>query len=240
MAAKVYKSPAPPQIDLTALATTAKKILDLLACFSRMRSSSEPNHLLNKVLTKIIIFIHMIETSAVAARIGYQLAADVIILSEGEVEDREFHESLEIMRELSRSGQAITRSVAEGFRDIKQQIYKIADLTKDNQSIVVIPTHTQTLDFLMKDIGTTLVANLNLFSEFSRSVEATAEWWQSIKADLESPNPTLLPSGMEFGDASEKMSKWAEMQQGFQEYYNANVNSEHGRFPELFASSDVC
>jgi len=72
----------------------------------------------------------------------------------------------------------------------------------------------------MKDIGTGLVANLNLLTEFSRSVEATAEWWNHVKADLESPNPTLLPLEIKSGDAREKFSRWTELQQGFQQYYN--------------------
>ena len=69
----------------------------------------------------------------------------------------------------------------------------------------------------MKDIGTALMANLNLFTEFSSSAEATAQWWNHVKADLESPTPTLLP--FEKG-SSEIFSKWAETQQGFQQYHN--------------------
>jgi hypothetical protein len=71
----------------------------------------------------------------------------------------------------------------------------------------------------MKDIGTALVSNLNLFAEFSLSVEATAKWWNHVKADLEGPNPTLLPLEKGSSDFSEILSKWAEMQQGFQHYY---------------------
>ena len=71
----------------------------------------------------------------------------------------------------------------------------------------------------MKDICASLVANLNLFTEFSRSLEAAAEWWNLVKADLESPNPTLLPFEGESGDGGNFLN-WAEMQQGFQQYYN--------------------
>jgi hypothetical protein len=72
----------------------------------------------------------------------------------------------------------------------------------------------------MKDIGTALVDNLNLFTEFSRSAKATAEWWNHVKVDLDSPNPDLLPLKRGSSDASEKFSKWAEMQEGFQQYHN--------------------
>ena len=73
----------------------------------------------------------------------------------------------------------------------------------------------------MKDIGTALVTNLNLLTEFSRSTELTVEWWNHIKADLENPNPTLLPFKRRSSDARHKFSHWEEMQQGFQQYHNA-------------------
>ena len=72
----------------------------------------------------------------------------------------------------------------------------------------------------MTDIGTALVANLDILTEFSRSVKATAEWWTHVKADLESPNPTLLPLEKESSDARELFSKWAEIKQEFQRYHN--------------------
>ena len=72
----------------------------------------------------------------------------------------------------------------------------------------------------LKDIGIDLVANLNLLTEFSRSVEATAKWWNYVKDDLASPRSALFPSGKESTDAREKFSKWTEMQQEFQQYYN--------------------
>jgi len=72
----------------------------------------------------------------------------------------------------------------------------------------------------MTDIGIALVANLNILTEFSRSVEATAEWWNHVKSDLESPNPTLLPLEKGSSDAHALFSKWAEIKQEFQRYHN--------------------
>jgi len=72
----------------------------------------------------------------------------------------------------------------------------------------------------MKDIGTAFVTNLNLLTEFSRSIQATAEWWNHIKSDLENLNPTLLPFERGSSDASDKFSHWEEMQQEFQQYHN--------------------
>jgi hypothetical protein len=70
----------------------------------------------------------------------------------------------------------------------------------------------------MKDIGTRLVANLDLFTEFSHSVEATAEWWNYVKADLDNPKPTVLP--LQKGSSDEIFSKWVEIQQGFERYHH--------------------
>jgi len=108
----------------------------------------------------------MIEESVIAARMGYQLATDAMILCGIEEEGRQSHASLESMQELSKNGQGITRSVMDGFRDVGQQISKvrirfkisdtghlfekkIADSTKDDTFLVVIPpssTHSQPFD----------------------------------------------------------------------------------------------
>jgi hypothetical protein len=72
----------------------------------------------------------------------------------------------------------------------------------------------------MEGIGTALVANLDPFTKFFGSAEATAEWWNHVKADLERPNPTLLPFEKGSSNASEIFSKWAEMQQEFHQYHN--------------------
>lgn len=91
----------------------------------RFLSSSEPNHLLAKILPKIITFIHLIDSSMLAAQMGYQLATDAMILCDPEEEGWESSVSLESMRELSVKGQETARSVTDGFRDVKQQIYKV-------------------------------------------------------------------------------------------------------------------
>jgi hypothetical protein len=91
---------------------------------TRILSSSKPNHLLNKILTKLATFIYGIETSLLEAQIGYQLATDAILFGTEE-EGLQSHANLESMRELSGKGQEISRSVMDNFRDIKQQIYKV-------------------------------------------------------------------------------------------------------------------
>jgi len=60
-----------------------------------------------------------------AAQIGYQLTTDAMILCDPEEKDWESDVTLDSMRELSKKGQETAESVAEGFRDIEQQIYKV-------------------------------------------------------------------------------------------------------------------
>ena len=146
MEATLNQSTALPQLDLVAIAKTTRKTLERLASFSRMQryrchcdppflpgylleflSSSEPNHLLTKILAKIITFIHLIDSSMLAAQMGYQLATDAMILCDPEEEGWESNVSLESMRELSVKGQETAKSVIDSFRDIKQQIYKVHD-----------------------------------------------------------------------------------------------------------------
>jgi hypothetical protein len=76
-------------------------------------------------LTKITTLIHLIDSSMLAAQIGYQLTTDAMIFCDPEEKDWESDVSLESLRELSGKGQQTAKSVAEGFRDIEQQIYKV-------------------------------------------------------------------------------------------------------------------
>ena len=93
---------------------------------TRILSSSEPNHLLNEILAKIITFVDTIDASVLVAQMGYQLSTDAMILCSGTEEElREFHTRLESMRDISGNGQEISRFIRDGFRDIKQQIYEV-------------------------------------------------------------------------------------------------------------------
>jgi hypothetical protein len=70
----------------------------------------------------------------------------------------------------------------------------------------------------LKDVGNDLVANLNLFSDFSRSTASLAEWCEWVKDDLGSDTSTLLPSNP--SETADIVTKWTEMKDAFQEYYN--------------------
>ena len=63
-------------------------------------------------------------------------------------------------------------------------------------------------------MGTTLVTNLSLLSEFSKAVNEVADWWSSVKDDLALEEPALLAV------AYPQYEGWSEMKDDFQEYYD--------------------
>ncbi|PPR05505.1 hypothetical protein CVT26_009009 [Gymnopilus dilepis] len=242
-----------PEVNLILLAKTTRKTLDRLASFSKIRSaSSDPLPLLAKISRTIHHLIALVDASMLAAQRGYQLASDAMILCDPEEADWEADVSVDGLRGTSREGYEKAKSVMEGFRDVRQEVYKIAASTKDNNTVVLVPPdpfHVETMKIHLKDIGTDLVANLNLLSEFSRETTAVQEWWTYVKQDLDSETPTLLPSSPAPGirsegdlrrraDAAEKFDRWAQLKESFQQYYNI-INAAQTRYPELLPSSSV-
>ena len=63
-------------------------------------------------------------------------------------------------------------------------------------------------------MGTKLVANLSLLSEFSKAVTEVADWWAWVKDDLASEESVLLAVTYPQYDG------WSEMKDDFQEYYD--------------------
>lgn len=70
----------------------------------------------------------------------------------------------------------------------------------------------------MKEVGTDLVANLNLLNRFSRSLLDLMSWWEWLEEELLSPNSTLLPS-MKDRDA-DLYARWSRIKAGYLDYYN--------------------
>lgn len=70
----------------------------------------------------------------------------------------------------------------------------------------------------LKEVGTDLVANLNLLNQFSRSMLDLVSWWEWLEEELLSPNSTLLPSA-ENRDA-ELYARWSKIKGGYLDYYN--------------------
>jgi len=125
-------------------------------------------------------------------------------------------------------------------------VTQTAASTKDNMLLIETPNDPTTpgestqLTFLMysvtliataekikmhlKDVGTDLVANLSLFTQFSRSVNGIAEWWDWIKNDLASESPTVLPpssgSDLEAQESGDLYALWTTLKENLQEYHN--------------------
>lgn len=77
----------------------------------------------------------------------------------------------------------------------------------------------------LKDIGTGLVANLNLLSDFARAIVNVSEWWTFMKEDLESPKPTSIPSPTSLSSYTQDevramKTRWSALKEGFQQYYD--------------------
>ncbi|KDR66473.1 hypothetical protein GALMADRAFT_259268 [Galerina marginata CBS 339.88] len=233
-----------PELDLVGIARTTRKTLDRLASFSNMQSSSEPLPLLTKISEKILGLIHLIDSSMLTAQLGYQLATDAMILCDPEETDWDADVSVESLRSISVKGCEMSKAVMEGFRDVNQAVYKIAASTKDNMFIVVVPpdpSHSDTMKIHLKDIGTGLVANLNLISAFSRDMTSVAGWWTNVNEDLASESPRLLPSTAETttgSDSAQKFARWLTIKDGFQQYYNL-INVAHAKYPNLLTSSST-
>ncbi|CAA7263409.1 unnamed protein product [Cyclocybe aegerita] len=241
-----------PGLDLIATAKTTRKTLERLAPFSQMQSSSDPSPLLSKIVTKMTNLIRLIDASIIASQLGYQLATDSMIMCDPDEGDWEADVSLSVLREVSKKGRNKTKEVADGFREIKQEVYKIAASTKNSKLVVLVkpePTHSDNIKIRLKDVGIDLVANLNLLSEFSLRMNAAEEWWAWVNNDLSSEMPTLLPPSLLKETDSptertpedeslqrEKFAMWMGVKDQFQGYYN-EINIAHNRFPDLLASS---
>jgi hypothetical protein len=78
----------------------------------------------------------------------------------------------------------------------------------------------KTVHKILKDVGTDLVANLKLFSQFARAAEEIADWWVSIKNELVSEMPSLpYISTSERGGIDEQFVLWSNMKENLWEYY---------------------
>ena len=65
------------------------------------------------------------------------------------------------------------------------------------------------------------MANLGLFSDYSRSMTSLTEWCQWVKDDLSAETPSLLPAADALPeDVARKSARWADMKDAFQQYYN--------------------
>ncbi|KAF8179845.1 hypothetical protein BJ912DRAFT_981974 [Pholiota molesta] len=102
-------------------------------------SSSDPNPLITRILNKILNLIRLIDSSMLVAQLGYQLATNAMMLYDTEEADWEADVTIDTLRDIAGKAHTTSQSVMEGFREIKQEVYKIAASTKDDMFIVLVP-----------------------------------------------------------------------------------------------------
>ncbi|KAF9558971.1 hypothetical protein CPC08DRAFT_709211 [Agrocybe pediades] len=231
-----------PTLDLVAIARATRKSLDRLASFCDIRSSTnEPNQVLTKVSSKISNFIRLIDVSILSAQCGYQLASDAMVVCDPEETEWDTDVNIESLKAVCNNGETLAKEAADGFRDIKQEIYKIAASTKDSTFIVLVPpdpSHPETLKMPLKDIGVGLVENQNLLAQFSTAVANMASWWTAVKEDLEAETSTFFPNTPGVVDSSSvaNFAMWSDIKDAYQNYYDV-ISAAQARYPNLLSSS---
>lgn len=80
----------------------------------------------------------------------------------------------------------------------------------------------ETLKMPLKDIGTGLVENLNLLSQFSTAVTSISGWWACVKEDLEAEVSLLFPNTPGIIDAASvaNFAMWSDVKDAYQQYYD--------------------
>jgi len=90
---------------------------------------------------------------------------------------------------------------------------------KSNLSVMGL---AKTVHKTLKDVGTDLVANLKVFSQFSHAAEEVAEWWASVEKELMSETPAIpliATSESKPGEINEQFVLWSNMKANLWEYY---------------------
>ncbi|EDR04341.1 uncharacterized protein LACBIDRAFT_330573 [Laccaria bicolor S238N-H82] len=141
----------PPELNVAGLARTTRKTIERLAPFSQMRlpSSSSDSEapaaaaaITSKISSKILAYIEILDSSMLAAQIAFHLASEGLVLSTSP-QDQEWEVdsegTIERMRAKAERGLEEARKVERVTRDVPQEFYKIAALTKDKTTIVLLP-----------------------------------------------------------------------------------------------------
>ncbi|KXN82907.1 hypothetical protein AN958_02045 [Leucoagaricus sp. SymC.cos] len=237
-----------PDLETVALAKLTRKTVERLAPFCQIRLPPETSRppLAPKTNSKILRLIQAVDTSMLVAQIGYRLASDAASLCDPFAPSNQTApgakyfaglSSPEMLQTMAAHGHGHCLKTTEAFRDVQQEIYKIAATTKDNETIVLVPQDPQqpaTRRISLKDVGASLVANLSLLERFSRSVLDLTSWWEWLEEELMSPNSTLLPS-IEKRDA-DLFARWSKIKGAYLDYYNT-IRVVYARYPQLFTTS---
>lgn len=191
------------QVDMNALARATLKTFERLAPFSQLQTSTpsiEVTQIVTKIIKKVSAYIQAIDSSILALQIVHQLSSDAVALCNLAVgqDDQDLSFTListesERRRRLDgllmQAENAYEKALKaqETFREVEQDLYKIAASTKDNNSIIHIPVdpaRPTTIQRPLKDLAFDLVANLGVLTEFFVHTSHLAGCCGAIKADL--------------------------------------------------------
>ncbi|KAF9447252.1 hypothetical protein P691DRAFT_760934 [Macrolepiota fuliginosa MF-IS2] len=239
-----------PELEIVPLAKMTRKTVERLAPFCQMRLPPElPNvPLVPKTNSKILGFIQAVDTSMLVAQIGYRLASDAASLCDPfappsvPTHGNKHNSALstpEMLQTMAAHGHGHCLKTSDAFSNIQQEIFKIAAVTKDKDIVVLVPPDPQqpaTRRITLKEIGTDLVANLNLLNQFSRSMVDLTSWWEWLEEELMSPDSVLLPTTNQ-RDA-ELFARWSKIKGGYLDYYNT-IRVVYARYPQLLTTSST-
>ncbi|KAF8998252.1 hypothetical protein BDQ17DRAFT_818693 [Cyathus striatus] len=211
--------------------------------FTTRISASSASPQLTKITTKLRAYVQAIEASIISAQLAFEFSSEAMVLSDPTVPQEEWDVtaagvSREGLKSLASRGAEEVHKTVESLREVKQDIYKIAAATKDNPATVKVPVepgNPEELTKPLKEVGTDLVANLSLISQFTSNIENLAGWWGAVTEQLSQDNFALRPPGAEEGDG-DTYAMWGKMKSDWQTYYNV-ISATQERYPTLLAAS---
>ncbi|TFK21225.1 hypothetical protein FA15DRAFT_758870 [Coprinopsis marcescibilis] len=144
-----------------------------------------------------------------------------------------------LMQKYAKEGEELAKETERVFKEVSQEVYKIAAQTKDNTHIVLLPPgagQAPSLRKPLKEVALDLVANLSLFSAFSQQANETSAWWTWVNEDLErNPGSQLCPEPVK-DKFSAAYAWWETMKGAWQAYYDI-ISALHAQYPELSSSA---
>ncbi|KAF5350643.1 hypothetical protein D9756_008481 [Leucocoprinus leucothites] len=248
------RAPRPePELETVPLARLTRKTVERLAPFCQIRLPNDATQapLVPKTNSKILRLIQAVDTSMLVAQIGYRLSSDAATICDPFAPPPHASSSSlgnmkhgagstpEMLQTMAAHGHGHCLKAAEAFRDVQQEIYRIAAATKDNETTVLVPPDPQqpaNRRTTLKEVGTSLVANLSLLERFARSMTDLTSWWEWLEEELMSPNSGMLP--VVGKKDAELCARWGKIKAGYLDYYNT-IRAVYTRYPQLFTTSST-
>ncbi|KAM6492023.1 hypothetical protein JOM56_011747, partial [Amanita muscaria] len=212
-------------VNVHALAKSTRKTLERLAPFCLLRPTGFVSHfscpvpslischspvqdaaLMNKIAVKIKNLIDGIDSSMLATQSALTLANEALRLveptksptdQEWSIVPRRAVEGLGKLAGIATLGDKHAQKTGTVFRDVTQDLHKVAAMTKEKRDVMVIvpldpeqPDHTTKKS--LRDVGLDLHANLSLVTDFAQQVSALANWWAFVRQEIEIASAAAL------------------------------------------------